>query len=168
MKKILIRYVETYTFLDGLDTTQLKQNIYFVEYWFLWEKCSWKIWKFYLQKTELWYVHVEDSMWKEDAASGEVKGCAWCASELGYVQKEDGWQVRWKLPVEDVFVSTKKLFAAFKLLTELVKNLWSNWRERESVNQSKNVHFLLDLSEDSEAKGSCLNWDVEEKKSKGE
>jgi hypothetical protein len=29
--------------------------------------------------------------------------------------------VRWKLPVEDVFVSTKKLFAAFKLLTELVR-----------------------------------------------
>ena len=61
-----------------------------------------KIWKFYLQKTELWYVHVEDSMWKEDAASSEVKGCAWCASELGYVQKEDGWQVRWKLPLRDV------------------------------------------------------------------
>ena len=36
-------------------------------------------------------------------------------------KREDGWQVRWKLPVEDVFVSTKKLFAAFKLLTELVK-----------------------------------------------
>lgn len=65
------------------------------------------------------------------------------------------------------FVSTKKkLFAAFKLLTELVKNLWSNWRERESVNQSKNVHFLLDLSADSETKGSCLNWDVERKRKK--
>jgi hypothetical protein len=38
-------------------------------------------------------------------------------------RREDDWQVRWKLPVEDVFVSTKKLFAAFKLLTELVKNL---------------------------------------------
>jgi hypothetical protein len=25
------------------------------------------------------------------------------------------------------------------------------------------VHFLLDLSEDSETKGSCLNWDVEKK-----
>ena len=87
MKKKLIWYSETYTFLDGLDTTQFEQNIYFVEYWFLWEKCSWKRWKFYLQKTELWYVHVEDSMWKEDAASSEVKGCAWCASELGYVQK---------------------------------------------------------------------------------
>lgn len=62
------------------------------KYLFCWilifmRKCSWKIWKFYLQKTELWYVHVEDSMWKEDAASGEVKGCAWCASELGYVQE---------------------------------------------------------------------------------
>ncbi len=57
----------------------------------------------------------------------------------------------------------KKLFAASKLLTELVKK-FELIREREKnnpINQSKNVHFLLDLSEDSETKGSCLNWDVE-------
>ena len=72
--------------------------------------------------TELWYVHVEDSMWKEDAASGEVKGCAWCASELGYVHRGRWLAGEMEAANRDVFVSTKICLLLFKLLTELVKN----------------------------------------------
>ena len=54
------------------------------------------------------------------------------------------------------------MFAANKLLTELVKN-FELIGEKESQQIKASVHFLLDSSGDSETKGSCLNWDVEKK-----
>ena len=66
--------------------------------------------------------------------------------------------------IKRCFVSTKVCLLLISCWLSLLKIFWTNWRERESVNQSKNVHFLLDLSADSETKGSCLNWDVERKK----
>ncbi len=74
--------------MDGLDTTQFKQNIFFVEYWFLWEKCSWKIMEVLFTENGIVVCTLEDSMWKENAAFSEVKSSAWCASELGYIQRK--------------------------------------------------------------------------------